>query len=126
RRAGTFGASYVDLEFETLPRSRFVSAYWSKSLGGNVGLSLQASADLEDTRNRRVFATVSVRLGDRSMVSASVERDRNTTYGNIDASRSIPDEGGFGWRAQVQHAGDRQRGAGEVQFLGDHGRLVAG
>lgn len=126
RRFGTFGTSYVDLKFEKQPRSRYVSAYWSKSIGRNFGLNLHATADLEDPRNRGVFATISVRLGDRSMVSASVQRDRDTTFGSVDASASIPDEGGLGWRAQVQRAGDRQRGAGEVQYLGDHGRVVAG
>src|SRR5690606_19332467 len=126
RRFGTFGTSYVDLEFDKQPRSRFVSAYWSKSIGRNVGLNLQATADLEDSRYRSVFATISVRLGDRSMASASVQRDRDTTYGSLEASASIPEEGGFGWRAQVQHADGRQRGAGEVQYLGDHGRVIAG
>ena len=125
-RFGTFGASYVDLDFDHQPRSRYVSAYWSKSLGRNVGLNLQASADLGDTRNRSIFATISVRFGDRSMVSASLQRDRDTTFGSLDASSSIPDEGGFGWRAQVQNAGSRQSGAGEVQHLGDHGRIIAG
>src|SRR5690606_25233946 len=124
RRFGTFGTSYVDLEFDKQPRSRFVSAYWSKSIGRNVGLNLQATADLEDSRYRSVFATISVRLGDRSMASASVQRDRDTTYGSLEASASIPEDGGFGWRAQVQHADGRQRGSGAVQYLGHRGRVI--
>lgn len=126
RQLGTFGASYVDLKFEKQPRSRFVTAYWSRSLGQNVGLNFHASVNLEDTRNRSIFATLSVRFGDRSTISVSVQRDRDTTFGSVDGFASVPDEGGFGWRARVGQAGDRRSGGGEVQYLGDHGRVIAG
>lgn len=126
RNFGTFGASYVDLEFEKQPRSRFVTAYWSKALGQSVGLNVHASVDLENRRNRSIFATLSVTLGNRSTVSASLQRDHDSSFGSIDAFSSVPDSGGFGWRAQLSGGGARESAGGEVQYQGGRGRVIAG
>ena len=126
RALGTFGLGYVDLGYGDRERSQYLSAYWFKSLGRNISLNVQATQDLLDSRNRSIFATVNVRLADGTLVNASLQRDRYATLGSIDAARSMPEAGGLGWRAQLQRAGDRMSGAGELQFLGDHGRLFAG
>lgn len=126
RTLGTFGFGYIDLDFGGEVHSRYLSAYWFKSLGRTIGLNVHATQDLLDSRNRAVFATLSMRLGDRSLVNESLQRDRNATFASLDAMRSIPDAGGFGWRAQVQRAGESLSAAGEVQYLGSHGQLIAG
>lgn len=123
---GTIGIGYVDLDFVDRERSRYLSAYWVKSLGSNIGLNLQATQDLLDPRNLSLFLVLNMRLGDGTSVNASLQRDREATFGGIDAMRSMPEAGGLGWRAQIQRAGDRMSGAGELQLLGDHGRLIAG
>lgn len=125
-RLGTFSMSYVDLAYRTQPRSRFLGAHWSLSLGSRLGFSLHATQDLERTRNRTLFAGISVRLGDRSQASGSIQRERGSTFVSVEANRSVPDAGGFGWRAQAQQAGSRTGAAGEVRFLGDHGEVGAG
>jgi outer membrane usher protein len=125
-RLGTISVSYVDLAYRKQPRSRFVGAHWSMSLGDRLGFSLHATQDLENTRDRTLFAGISVRLDNRGQASASVQRERQTTFASVEANRSIPDAGGFGWRAQVRQAGSRTGAAGEVRFLGEHGEVAAG
>jgi outer membrane usher protein len=125
-RLGTFSVSYVDLEYRKQPRSRFLGAHWSLSLGSRLGLSVHATQDLERTRNRTLFGGISVRFGNRAQGSASVQRERGTTFASVEASRSIPDAGGVGWRGQVQQAGKRTGAAGEVRYLGEHGEIGAG
>ena len=125
-RLGTFSASYVDLAYRAQPRSRYLGAHWSLSLGDRLGFSIHAAQDLENTRNRTLFAGISLRLDDRTQAGASVQRERRATFASVEVNRSIPDAGGFGWRAQAQQADGRTSAASEVRYLGTRGEATVG
>jgi outer membrane usher protein len=125
-RLGTFSVSYVDLTYREQPRSRFLAAHWSASLGDRFGVSLHAAQDLERRRNRTLFAGLSVRLSNRTQASASAQRERRATFASVEATQSVSDAGGVGWRAQLRRARGRADAAGELRYLGAHGEAVAG
>lgn len=126
RTLGSFGLGFTDLHFRGQERSRFVTAHWSRSVSANASIAVNAAADLEDKHHRSIFATLSIRFGDRISVHASAHRDTRTNFGSVEATRSIPEAGGIGWRARLQQAGSDTSGAGELQYLGDHGQALFG
>lgn len=125
RRLGSFGLGYTQLDY-LHQITRYASAYWFKSLGRSATLSFNLNQNLGQSRDRSVFLTFSMSLDDRIYGSTSLQHagDRNTLA--MDITRSIPTEGGIGWRAQLQQGGDVHGGLAELDYLGPYGQLQGG
>lgn len=125
-RAGSLGVSYVALKYPDQPRSRYASAYYSKSLGQRSSLSFSVNQNLEDSHDYSVYLSFSMTLGDRVSTSLSGQHSRNSDVATLDVSRSINNDGGFGWRLRAQE-GDNQHGSlGEIGYRGGNAEVRAG
>lgn len=124
---GSFGLSYLYLRYPTEQATRYVTAYWSRSISQRGSINVSINRDLNDNRNSSVFFGVSWYLDGNISTNAGVQRDDRRTIYTADAQHSAPNEGGWGWRAGAQYGDDALNGgAAEVNYLGRYGRAMAG
>lgn len=123
---GSFGLSYLYLRYPGQQASRYVSTYWSRSIGTRGSLNLSFNQDLNDRRSQSVYASLTWALDGNVSTNVGVQRDRDRTVYTADAQRSAPYEGGWGWRAAAHAGDDLNGGTGEINYLGRYGRAVAG
>ena len=123
---GEFGLSYLDLRYPRQDPTRYASVYWFKSIGHAMSLSLSANQNLDNSSDRSLFAGINVVLDNTTTVSAGVQRTGDSTGLSVDASKSAPSEGGWGWRADLRQGGDQNGGQGELDYLGRYGMVDAG
>ena len=125
-KLGNIGANFVELQQPEQPTNQFVGAYWYKSLTPTISLNLNANQDLDQAGSRSIFLNLNVALDDRTYVSAGAGNDGTSNAFALNASRSIPLSGGFGWQAQQQLGGSGTNGLGELDYLGRYGQIDAG
>lgn len=124
-RLGSFGVGYTQLSYQQ-QTSRYASAYWFRSIGSRGSINLNVNQNLVQPRDRSIFLTFSLSLSDRDFLSTSVQHQGDRNLAIVDVNRSIPQQGGFGWRAQLQQGGGVHGGQAELDYLGDYGYLQAG
>jgi len=125
-RLGEFGVSYLDLRYPMQDATRYATLYWFKSIGRAMSLSLSANQNLDNPSDRSLFAGFNVVLDNNTTVSTGLQRDGTSTGLSVDASKSAPSEGGWGWRADLRQGGDQNGGQGELDYLGRYGMVDAG
>lgn len=125
-RFGQFGVSYLDLRYPAQDPTRYASVYWFKSVGRLFSFSLSANQNLENSDDRSLFAGVNIVLEDTTTISVGVQRDGSSTGLVVDANRTPPSEGGWGWRADLRQGGEQDGGQSEIDYLGRYGRVDAG
>ncbi len=123
---GEFGVSYLDLRYPGQDPSRYATVYWFKSIGRAMSLSLSANQNLDNAADRSLFAGFNLVLDDTTTISTGLQRDGTRTGLSLDASKSAPSAGGWGWRADLRQGGDQSGGQGEVDYLGRYGMVDAG
>ncbi len=124
-RESSFGANLVRLRYSGQPISRYAGLFALRNVGRGVSLSASYNRNLDDASDRSFFIGVTVALDLRATLSASMQRDRERTFGVVDASRAIDGDGGFGWHVQGRSGADAG-GLGEVGWLGNRGQITVG
>jgi outer membrane usher protein len=125
RTLGNFGVSYVHLRYLD-QTSRYASGYWYRSFGRSASLSLNLNQNLDDARDRSVFLSFSLSLDERTFMSAGLDHQGSRNMIDASITRSLPTEGGFGWRAQTQQGEGTRTGLAELDYLGRYGQAQAG
>lgn len=123
---GSFSLSYLYLRQADQPAARYASLGWFQSLGRTASLSMGFNQNLDKREERSFYLSLNWSLDSRTSVGAGVQHDGRGTTGTVSAQRSVPGEGGWGWRATARAGGDAQGGQADLDYLGDHGRLQAG
>lgn len=123
---GSFGLSYLYLRYAGQDATRFASAYWLKSLGRSASLNVSLNQNLDNRRERSVFAGLSWTLDGRTSLSTGVQRDQQRSTFSADAQSPAPSEGGFGWRAGTRLGDSQNGGQAELNYLGRYGRVATG
>lgn len=121
----SFGANYVRLRYSGQPATRYAGLFLLRNFGRGISVNASYNQNLDEAADRSFFVGMTVALDARTTWSASVQRDRDQTFGILDASRPIDGDGGFGWHVQGR-TGDTGGGLGEVGWLGNRGQLTVG
>lgn len=138
--AGSFGVSYVYLRYrqqagfyDLYPgvywpqtANRYASAYWFKALGRGASIDFNVNQNLDRSRDRSFFLSITLSLDSRTYMTASLDHEGNRNLVGMDVTRSIPTAGGLGWRLQAQQGGGTHAGLAELDYLGRYGRVQAG
>lgn len=124
-RESSFGANYVRLRYDGQPATRYAGLFLLRHVGRGISVNASYNQNLDESADRSFFIGMTVALDARTTWSASVQRDRDQTFGIVDASRPIDGDGGFGWHAQGR-TGGTGGGLGEVGWLGNRGQLTLG
>ncbi|MGY1425195.1 fimbria/pilus outer membrane usher protein [Lysobacter sp. A289] len=125
---GSFGASYLRLQYPGSEASRYASAYWNRSFGRDWALNFSINQNLDDGDDRSLYLGISVNLGERRALNTSLQRNAGRDSANVDISQSVPTVGGLSWRVRASHADGSggSSGLAEAGWLGDHGRVNGG
>ncbi|MFA5628271.1 MAG: fimbria/pilus outer membrane usher protein, partial [Thiohalomonadaceae bacterium] len=125
-RAGSIGVSYVALEYPAQSRSRYGSAFYSRSLGRRMSFNLNANQNLDDHSDRSVFLMLSLALDNKVSTSLSTQHDRSGNLATLDVNKPINPDGGFGWRLRAQDGSNQHGGLAEVGYRGQDAEIRAG
>jgi outer membrane usher protein len=124
-RESSFGANYVRLRYGGQPATRYAGLFALRNFGRGISVNVSYNQNLDLASDRSFFLGMTMSLDARTTWSASAQRDRDQTFGILDASRPIDGDGGFGWHVQGR-TGDTGGGLGEVGWLGNSGQLTVG
>lgn len=103
--SGTIGLSWIDSRREK-ERFRLLNFSYSRPLARNVSLLLTAGREM-DTGRTSAMLQLLASLRRRGTAVGGVERTTGGgTRGRIGYSRSVPTEGGLGWRADIAEGRD--------------------
>lgn len=125
-RAGSLGVSYVALKYPDEERSRYASAYYSKSLSQRASFNASVNQNLEDSKDRSLFLGLSMTLGKNMSANISAQHNDSETLTSFDLNNPINSDGGFGWRLRAQSGQDQDGGLGEFGYRGRNGEIRAG
>ncbi len=126
-KLGSFGTSYLRLQYPDSEASRYASAYWNRSFGRNWALNFSVNQNLDDADDRSLYLGISVNLGERRALNTSLQRNAGRDSANVDISQSVPTAGGLSWRLRASHVDSGgSRGLAEAGWLGEHGRVNGG
>ena len=125
-RVGNLGLSYLDLSIPGQGTERYANAYWYKSFARSLSLNFSVSQDLNNTRNRTIFLIATLALDHNITVSSTLQHTNGSTGLAMNATQTLPSQGGFGWRASLNEGNGQNGGQGELDYLGRYGQLDAG
>lgn len=125
---GNLNASHVRLEFAEPERepARYAGLFWSRSFPGGWSANASINQNLEDSSDRSYHISLYLPLSNERRLSTTVQNSNGHTDVVADLSRSIPGDGGYGWRMQARHGDGDLGGILEGGWLGDHGRVGGG
>ena len=125
---GSFGTSYLRLQYPEIEANRYASAYWNRNFGSNWAFNFSVNQNLDDEADRSFYLGISVNLGERRALNTSLQRNAGRESADIDISQSVPTVGGLSWRVHASHADGSggNSGSAEAGWLGDHGRFSGG
>lgn len=123
--AGSFSASYLNLRYPEQPGSRYANGFWSKAFG-NLAVNVSLNQNLDNHADRSVFVGLSLSLDSHIQLGGSLQHDQDSTQLNLNASKPIPGDGGFGWRSQAQLGDGHHGGLAEAGYRGRYGEVRGG
>ncbi|MET4677323.1 MULTISPECIES: fimbria/pilus outer membrane usher protein [unclassified Luteibacter] len=123
--ASSFGVNYVRLRYDGQPATRYAGMFLLRNIGRGISLNASYNQNLDIAADRSFFIGATMALDQRTTWSTSVQRDRDRTFGIVDASRPIDGDGGFGWHVQGR-SGSTGGGLAELGWLGNRGQLTVG
>lgn len=126
-RLGSFGTTYLRLQYPGAEATRYASTWWNRSFGRRWALNFTLNQNIDDSDDRSAYLGISVSLGSRRTLQGSLQRNGDRTSANLDLRKSAPFEGGIGWHLRASRAEDGSAdGLAEADWLHDHGRVRGG
>ena len=123
---GNVGVNYLRQQYPAKPSSRYAGAFWSATVRSRFSLSVGVNQNLDLSRDRSIFASVTYSGDHHINYSASVQRSQGETSATLEADQPVPGDGGFGWRALARDGDDQSGGIAEASWLVDRGQFTAG
>jgi outer membrane usher protein len=123
--ASSFGVNYVRLRYGGQPATRYAGMFLLRNIGRGISLNASYNQNLDIAADRSFFIGATLAFDQRTTWSTSVQRDRDRTFGIVDASRPIDGDGGFGWHVQGR-SGATGGGLAELGWLANRGQLTVG
>ncbi|WP_341676840.1 fimbria/pilus outer membrane usher protein [Niveibacterium sp. SC-1] len=123
---GNFGLSFLDSRYPDQSPTRYATAYWSYAYSRQLSFSASANRSLVGARETTVFVAVALSLDDGVFINADYQRARGRRDIALSASRSVPSDGGLGWRVSAGTGENGTDATGELEYLGRRIRLTGG
>jgi len=125
---GMLSASHIRLEYAEPEHAhaRYAGLFWTRSFPGGWSLNASFNQNLEDSSDHSYHLSLLMPLGGERRLSSSVQNSSGRTDVVADLARTIPGDGGYGWRMQARHSDGDFGGLLEAGWLGEHGRIGGG
>ena len=105
-RGGSTVVSYLDQDSPLFGHVRLLTANYSVAVFSNGFLTINAFHSLGGNSNSGVIASLTLPLGERSNVSAGIQRQHNVDHVFAQAQESLPAGTGAGYRVSVEAGPD--------------------
>ena len=106
--------------------SRYAGVYWSNSIRDGIFLNLSYNQNLNHSADRNLQFGINISFDRNHQLSSSVRRDAGKDSYQASLQRSVPSDGGYGWRLQSSYNDNFNNVLAEGSWLGDYGRIDAG
>lgn len=124
-REGIISLSYLQLRYSHNDAERYAAANWYKSVTDNVFLNASVSQNVDDRHNLSLYLMFTMTSGNNISTSSSLQRTRDKTGYQLNASRP-PSEEGWGWNVVASQQASLQSCQGEFGYQGRYGKTYAG
>lgn len=115
--------SYITYRSPGADVSKIVTAGYTASLFKSLFLNASIFQDLRDSAQRGFYFGLSMAFDDIG-VSSSTSRQNNVNSRSFNAQQSADFGGGFGWAVQAGTSGGFDYRQGQLEYLGNYGRLT--
>lgn len=123
---GNFSMSYLQYRYPGDRAERYAGASWYQALTENIYLNAGINQNVNDSRDRNLYLTATLILNNNLTASSTVQRNNDETGYVLNASRTQPSEGGWGWNLAASQQASQQNGQGELGYLGRYGKIYSG
>lgn len=117
--------SYIGSKFPLASSSQIGSLAYTLNLSRRVSLNLSGYNDFKQRNSRGAYLSLSLELGDKTSINASMGRQNGQANNDLDAVRPPDYEGGWGWGVQNQVSGGQPYRQAQAQYLGRDGEVSA-
>ena len=124
--AGNVSLSYLQFRYPHENAVRYANASWFKSVTDNISLNAGLNQNIDDNRDRSLYLMVTITTDHNLSASSTLQRTNDETSYQLNASKTPPADGGWGWNLATSQQASRQSGQGEVGYLGRYGKAYAG
>lgn len=124
--AGNVSLSYLQFRYPHENAVRYANASWFKSVTNNISLNAGLNQNIDDNRDRSLYLMVTITTDHNLSASSTLQRTNDETSYQLNASKTPPADGGWGWNLATSQQASRQSGQGEVGYLGRYGKAYAG
>lgn len=123
---GSFSVGYLQFRYPGESTQRYSNASWYKPLTDRVYLNAGINQNVDKSRDRSLFLMLSISLENSVSASTTVQRSNDQMNYVLNASKTQPSEGGWGWNLALNQQDSQQNGQGEVGYLGRYGKVYSG
>ncbi len=123
---GNIGANYLRQQYPRQVSSRYAGMFWSQTVNGRFAFNLSANWNLDNSHDFNLSASITFTPHGRTAYSGTFQRSSGSSAAILEASQTVPGDGGFGWRADLRDGAGQSGGAGELDWLGDRGLVRLG
>lgn len=118
---GSVGVSYIKLGFFEQEESRYINAYWSRSVGRSTHLSINYNKNLNDSGDSSVYLGLSFSLGDNYRASTSITRSGGQQRYAVDINKATRENMGWSWNLQGSRADSMSSLYANANYRGRYG-----
>ena len=123
---GNFSLGYLQFRNPGDSTQRYTNANWYKSLTERVYLNAGLNQNIDDSRDRSMYLMLSISMDNNISASSTVQRSNDEMIYTLNASKSQPSDGGWGWNMALSRQDSQQNGQGELGYLGRYGKVYGG
>ncbi|WP_193317536.1 fimbria/pilus outer membrane usher protein [Janthinobacterium violaceinigrum] len=117
--------SYIGYRAPGLPASKIATVGYSATVFKGVFINTSAFQDLRQREKRGFYVGLSMAFDNNVALSANTSRQNDLNSRSFSAQQSADFGGGFGWAVQSGTSGGSAYRQGQVDYLGNVGRVTA-
>ena len=124
---GSFSIGYLQYRSPGQQTQRYTNANWYQSVSNRVYLTAGLNQNVDRSRDRSMYLVVNVSFDNNINTSTTVQRNNNDQMSySLNASKTQPSDGGWGWNMVLNQQESQQSGQGELGYLGRYGKVYGG
>ncbi|TDX19970.1 outer membrane usher protein [Buttiauxella sp. BIGb0552] len=123
---GNVSLSYLQYRYPQETSVRYAGANWYAAVANNIYLTAGVNQNVDDSRDRNLYLTATFILSNNLSASSTVQRTNDENGYMLNASRTQPSDGGWGWNLAASQQSSQQNGQGELGYLGRYGKVYSG
>ncbi|MCW2256871.1 outer membrane usher protein [Providencia alcalifaciens] len=124
--AGNVNLSYLLFRYPHEKVIRYANANWFKSVTENIIFNAGLNQNIDNSRDSSLYAMLTITIDNNVSMSSTAQRTNNKDGYLLNASQSMPTEGGIGWNLAFNQMMSQQNAQGEVGYLGRYGKVYTG